>query len=55
MCLLFALIGLAFALIASGHHGGMKFFDNLVLALPAIIAALSAMLALFIGLMSIVK
>lgn len=51
----FVLIGLLFALIASGQRGGSKFFDNLALALPGMFAALSAILAFFIGLISVVK
>lgn len=51
----FALIGLVFALINSGQRGGMEFFDNLVLALPTLFAAFSAILALFMGLISVVK
>ena len=51
----FALIGLFFVLVASGQHGGIKFFDNLALALPIMFATLSAILALVFGLVSVVK
>jgi hypothetical protein len=51
----FVFIGLFFTLVASGQRGGVRFLDNLVLALPTIFAALSAVLGLFFGLISVVK
>ena len=56
LCISFlALIGLFFALIASGQRGGMTFFSNLALALPTLFAALSAILAFLTGLFGMIK
>lgn len=56
LCLMFfALIGLFFGFVSAGQRGGMKFFDNLALALPIMFAAICSTVALILGLISIIK
>lgn len=51
----FVFIGMFFILVASGQRGGMKFFDNPILAIPTVLAALTAIAGLFIGLQSVIS
>jgi hypothetical protein len=49
------LIGFLFIMIANGQHGGVRFFDNLLLALPVLFAGLVGVAAFVTGLFSIIQ
>lgn len=51
----FILFGLFYLAIATGQRGGEGFFDNLFLTIPALLAAICAIVAFFVGLISIIK
>lgn len=52
LVLFFALLAL---LAASGQRGGETFSDNLALAVPGLLAAISGIAAFFTGLIAIIK
>jgi hypothetical protein len=47
-------IALFFGMVATGQRGGDTFFSNLYLAIPALIAAVSAIAAFFTGVIGII-
>ena len=52
----FAVLLVAFLLlVASGQRGGETFFSNLVLTIPMLLAGTSAVFALLIGLISLIR
>ena len=46
---------LFFAVAASGQTGGDTFFSNLALAIPMLVAALSAVASFFTGIIAIIR
>ena len=42
-------------LVASGQRGGERFFDNLVLTIPILLAGISGVSAFFTGIIGIIK
>jgi len=41
--------------VASGQEGGETFFDNLYISIPMLLAGISGIMALILGLISIIK
>ncbi len=44
-----------FIFVASGQRGGAKFFSNLYLTVPGVIAAISGIAAFFTGIIGVIK
>ena len=51
----FLFFALFAALVASGQRGGETFFGNLALTIPAFLAGVSAISAMVVGIISIVR
>ena len=51
----FVFFGLFWLMIKAGQRGGMGFFDNLYLTIPALLAAFSGIGAFLTGIISIFK
>lgn len=51
----FAFMGVFFVLVRLGERGGEKFFSNLKLTVPVLIAAVAGIGSFFTGLVSIIK
>jgi predicted Abi (CAAX) family protease len=54
ICGFIVLMALLYGLIATGQRGGETFFSNLFLAIPGLLAAISAAAAFFTGIIGII-
>jgi hypothetical protein len=54
ICGFIVLMALLYGLIAAGQEGGETFFSNLFLAIPGLLAAVSAAIAFFTGIIGII-